>query len=137
MLLSSSFPTPTIPTFAIRYEEKDLTALSRVTLAIDPALSPMEVALRYREARKRYIPSKHRSMSDKHTALVLFMNSRPAAETYAQSMAAWNREHQNWKYSRETNFGRDVQAARRRLLGSEPQARSRPTGVQGAKERST
>lgn len=111
---------PLINPCRLEYSTKEIPALARVILTIDPALSPREVAERYREARKRFVGTRHRSMSQKHSTLVLFMNSRPAGETYAQSMAAWNKQFRKWRYRQVTNFGRDVQVARQRLLGAGP-----------------
>ncbi len=111
---------PIISTFQVTYAASPISALARVTLTIDPAMSPREVSEYYRRARKRFVGSRHRSMSDKHTTLVLFMMSRPSDETYAQSMTAWNKQYRKWKYRHPTNFGRDVQVARQRLLGSGP-----------------
>lgn len=111
---------PVSTPLSARYEKKDISALSRIVLTIDPALSPREVSERYRDVRRQYFAGRHRSMSEKHHTLVLFMNSRPVEETYAGGMTAWNRKYPNWKYTSETNFGRDVQVARRRLLGLKP-----------------
>ena len=124
---------PPVPSISVRHAEREIAALSRVMLTIDPAVSPRQVAEFYRGLRKYYVGNRHRSLSEKHTTLVLFMNSRPADETYADSMAAWNREYRKrkWQYHHATNFGRDVQVARRRLLGSEPQ----PPSVPGKKEK--
>lgn len=112
--------TPLVSTFRFECSTKDTPALARITLTIDPALSPREVAQKYREIRKRFVGTRHRSMSDKHSTLVLFMNARPEGETYAQSMAAWNRQYRKWKYAHATNFGRDAQVARQRLLAAGP-----------------
>ncbi len=49
-------------------------------------------------------------------------NSCRAAEhpdgTLRERMKLWNQQHPRWRYSQVTNFGRDVRAALRRLLGA-------------------
>ena len=109
--------TPLIAAFevGVRFRLSN-PALSRVILTLDPTLSPREVAELYRQYRKQVLGGRHRSLSEKHITLVLFASSRPGGETYAETMKAWNQKYRKWRYARETNFGRDVQMARRRLL---------------------
>lgn len=93
--------------------------LTRISLTIDPALSPREVADHYRRVRGRILEGRHRELSDKHMCLATFAAGRPAGEKWRERMAAWNKEHPehpDWKYKTETNFGRDCAQAVRRLL---------------------
>jgi hypothetical protein len=109
--------TPAISSFEVGVKMRmSIPALSRVTLTVDPTLSPREVAEYYRQYRQQVLGRRHRSLSEKHTALALFMSFRPLGETYAEAMKAWNKEYRKWRYGQETNFGRDAQVARRRLL---------------------
>lgn len=90
--------------------------LARISLTVDPALSPREVADHYRRMRGRILEGRHRELDDKHLHLAIFAAERPAGETLRERMAAWNKEYPNWKYKTETNFGRDCTQAVRRLL---------------------
>lgn len=90
--------------------------LARISLTVDPALSPREVADHYRRMRGRILEGRHRELDDKHLHLAIFAAERPAGETLRERMAAWNKEHAGWKYKTETNFGRDCAQAVRRLL---------------------
>lgn len=90
--------------------------LARISLTVDPALSPREVADHYRRMRGRILKGRHRELDDKHLHLATFAAERPAGETLREKMAAWNKEHAGWKYKTETNFGRDCTQAVRRLL---------------------
>lgn len=90
--------------------------LARISLTVDPALSPREVADHYRRMRGRILKGRHRELDDKHLHLAIFAAERPAGETLREKMAAWNKEHAGWKYKTETNFGRDCAQAVRRLL---------------------
>jgi len=92
------------------------TTTARISLTIDPALSPREVANHYRRMRGRILEGRHRELTAKHLRLATFAAARPAGETLRERMAAWNKEYPNWKYKRETNFGRDCTQAVRRLL---------------------
>jgi hypothetical protein len=109
--------TPAIVPFELGFKMRmSNPSLSRVTLTLDPALSPQEVAEYYRQYRRQVLGSRYRSLSEKHITLALFKSSRPAEETNAEAMKAWNKEYRKWRYRQETNFGRDAQVALRRLL---------------------
>ena len=110
--------TPLVSPLRVKVQSSHIPALSRLVLTVDPAISPRELAEHYRQARQQFVGKRHRSMSEKHTTLVTFMNTRPPKETYARSMTAWNRKYPKWKYKAVSNFGRDVKTARKRLLGS-------------------
>jgi hypothetical protein len=53
-------------------QSRQLPALSRIALTIDPALSPQEVAEHYRQIRQEIMPARHRDLSEKHLQLALF-----------------------------------------------------------------
>ena len=87
-----------------------------VTLEIDPALPPREVARRYSEIRRRIISGRRpRDLSEKHLSLAEFLTSEPQ-EPWATRMQRWNRAHPKWKYNQESNFRRDCLKARERML---------------------
>lgn len=90
--------------------------LARISLTVDPALSPREVADHYRRMRGRILKGRHRELSAKHMCLAAFAAGRPAGEKWREGMAVWNKEYPSWKYKTETNFGRDCTQAVRRLL---------------------
>jgi len=93
-----------------------LTALARISLTIDPALSPREVADHYRRIRGEIVGARHRDQSEKHMRLATFTAARPAGETLRKRMAAWNKEYPEWRYKEKRNFDRDCKKAIQRLL---------------------
>jgi hypothetical protein len=98
-------------------ERPTIPALSRITLHLDPTLSPREVAERYRQIRQYFMGKRYRPLSGKHLQLALFAAQQPTG-TWAERMAQWNQEHREWTYSDASNFGRDCRQAQRRLLGT-------------------
>ena len=92
------------------------TSLARIVLTIDPALSPREVMDKYRAERTQLAGNRHRDLSEKHLQLAAFTSSRPAGESWKDRMNVWNDTYDQWRYERETNFGRDCSQAVRRLL---------------------
>jgi hypothetical protein len=109
--------TPLMPSIETRSRvPSTYGTLARISLTIDPALSPREVADHYRRWRARIVTGRHRELSDKHMCLANFAAGRPVGETLRERMAVWNKEYPNWKYKTETNFGRDCTQAVRRLL---------------------
>jgi hypothetical protein len=91
-------------------------AMSRITLTVDPALSPREVVDAYRKVRARFLGPRYRALSEKHVALALFAARKPDGTTWREAMLSWNTANKKWAYSRETNFARDCTQALRRLL---------------------
>jgi hypothetical protein len=89
----------------------------RITLDIDPALTPRQVADAYRRFRRQVLGGKRlKALSPKHLRLAVFMAERPEAEPWGERMEAWNRTFPDWKYEQESNFRRDTGVARKRLL---------------------
>ena len=93
-----------------------LPVLSRITLTIDPTISPHEVADHYASVRRRFTGRRNREITSKHLRLALFAADKTKGSSSRQRMAAWNDEYPQWSYSRVTNFARDCAQARRRLL---------------------
>ena len=91
-------------------------ATSRVELIVDPGLSPKQVADVYQGARRDLVGPRHRELSEKHIVLAQFAAERQEGETLAQSMKRWNQTYPDWRYKVDTNFGRDILNAQRRLL---------------------
>jgi hypothetical protein len=94
--------------------------MSRITIEVDPVVTPEQLAGWYRSIRHRSLDRRYRPMSDKHLQLARFAASRPEASTWDRDRLAWNRavsaEHPDWRYEHRRNFHRDTIAALRRLL---------------------
>ena len=99
-------------------QSRQLPALSRIVLTIDPALSPQEVAEHYRQLRQEIMPARHRDLSEKHLQLAAFSGTHPRLGTWQQKMVEWNSKHPDWKYKEASNFAHDCLQARRRVLRS-------------------
>ena len=93
-----------------------LTSMTRITLEVDPTVTPQEVADAYRRARKAVIPGKARPISDKHARLALFAAKQPDGASWAQQLATWNAVNPNWSYRHLGTFKRDARVAQERLL---------------------
>jgi len=110
--------TPLIGVARVAWRRGAVPVLGRIVLEVDPVLTPAEVAARYRQARAQALgKALVRPQSEKHRALAVFAVEHPDG-TLRERMAAWNHTYPQWQYSQETNFGRDLRAAVRRLLGS-------------------
>jgi hypothetical protein len=92
-----------------------ITAASRITLDIDPTVTPREVAEHYAAVRKEVLPGRSRRMSEKHLRLAIYAASHSAG-TWAERMRGWNDEHPDERYSQSSNFQRDAAKAVKRLL---------------------
>jgi hypothetical protein len=106
-------PAWLMPDYRLPYQ-----VTSRITLEIDPAVSPSEVAEFYRQARKEVITGRHRTLSEKHLQLAQFITSRPEDELWTERLTAWNDAYPQWSYDAALikNFMRDCSRARERLL---------------------
>jgi hypothetical protein len=109
---------PEIKSFTSAPQPRQLAALSRIVLTIDPALSPQEVAEHYRQKRQEIMPSRHRDLSEKHLQLAFFSGTQPRLGTWQQKMLKWNIDHPDWEYKEASNFAHDCLQARRRVLRS-------------------
>lgn len=89
---------------------------TRMTLSIDPALSPRAVADAYRHARQHFLRARHRELTEKHARLAAFAAVWPAGETWAQRMSRWNARYPAWTYDQPTNFARDCTQVVQRVL---------------------
>lgn len=92
-----------------------ITATSRITLEIDPTLTPREVAGYYATARKGLLGRRSRRMSEKHLRLAIYAATHKDG-TWAERMLGWNIENPDRPYTHSTNFQRDAASALRRLL---------------------
>ncbi len=92
----------------------EFAPLSRIQLAIDPAISPRQVEAAYRSLRAQVI-GRYRNQTEKHIRLAIF-SSEHSGVKLAEQMADWNRQYPKWGYKAISNFGRDTSAAKSRLL---------------------
>lgn len=93
-----------------------LSATSRITLKVDPMVTPQEVADEYRRLRREMIPGRARPLSEKHAQLALFTAQRPDGEPWAARMGSWNDRNPQWHYGQVSNFTRDARRAQQQLL---------------------
>ena len=92
-----------------------IPCLSRITLTIDPALSPRQVESLYRRVRGQVLDGRYRNLTRKHALLAAFTTTLSGLKLSDQ-MSKWNARYRQWKYKAVTNFGRDAKTARDRLL---------------------
>jgi hypothetical protein len=112
---------PILPSFSSSVHHGLLPVADRVTLEVDPSVSPRELAALYRKAIQRIYGRDRERVTDKHMRLAAFATSRPAGQTLAESMKVWNRHNPDLKYEYNTNFGRDLKdALRKTRLTEEP-----------------
>ena len=92
---------------------------SRITMEIDPTLTPREVAQRYKNLRAPLVGARFRSMSEKHLRLAKFYGGhKPEGTTWTTLMTRWNHgEGRDWRYNRFETFARDCKQAWERLMG--------------------
>ena len=92
---------------------------SRITMEIDPTLTPKEVAEQYKKLRALLIGARYRSMSKKNLRLAEFYDvHKPKDTTWDALMNKWNHSQaREWKYARYENFARDCKQAWHRLMG--------------------
>ena len=93
---------------------------SRITMEIDPTLTPEEVVQGYKKLRDRWIKGRYRSMSEKHLRLAEFYGGDKDI-SWSALMTEWNRRHKKpkWRYSESQNFARDCKSAWKRLMGED------------------
>ena len=92
---------------------------SRITMEIDPTLTPQEVVQGYKKLRDRWIKGRYRSMSEKHLRLAEFYRGGKN-KTWVALMEDWNekQDDEDWRYSEPQNFARDCKHAWERLIGA-------------------
>lgn len=108
-------------------------ATARITLTIDPALSPDVVRDFYKHVREDVLGRRYRSLSKKHLEMARFivpwppvspwadwLNEERAKLPWAEKLQLWNRTYPQWEYDLryESNFRRDCLKAKQRLLHS-------------------
>ena len=96
-------------------------AATRVTLVIDPTVTPDEVRDEYHRLRQQLLVGRYKTRSDKHLRLAAFIAERPGTESWQDSMLAWNKAYPEsgfagYEYSHRSNFTRDALRVRQALL---------------------
>lgn len=90
---------------------------SRLTMELDPRISPKEVLSLYRRYRKELLGGRYQPMDRKHLELARFYEGRGKGPWRAD-MAEWNSTQvPEWHYSDWRNFRRDCVHAWERLFG--------------------
>ena len=97
---------------AIRYP---VSATSRITLEVDPTVTPPELAEHYATARKRMMAGRSRRMSEKHLRLAIYAATHSEG-TWDERMRGWNGANPDERYTQASNFQRDAANAVKRLL---------------------
>lgn len=95
-------------------------AFSRITLTVDPATTPREVAAVYAKHRQALLGPRYRPLSEKHLALLAFgAEERANGAPWKAIFAKWNTAHEErstWKYTSAHLLARDWRVARERVL---------------------
>lgn len=92
-------------------------AASRITLSVDPFVSPDRVAAFYGRLRRTLLsggkvqPTRSRSLT-----LALFIGDRPAEEPWSKRWAAWNEAYPELAYDTLASFRRQADETTSRLL---------------------
>jgi hypothetical protein len=91
---------------------------TRVTVGVEPCVTPEELAAWWRDVRSRILTERYRPQTLKHIALATFLANHLGSGTWDSDRREWNRQFPEWQYddSNRRNFVRDVQAAVRGLL---------------------
>ena len=93
--------------------------LNRVSLVVDPTVSPKEVMDVYRQYRAELLDGRYRRMSNKHLRLAEFYGGEKSG-TWKDLMAEWNKDNPpELSYTHTSNFSRDCLSAWRRTTGEE------------------
>lgn len=97
-----------------------LPASCRITITIDPTVSPPELMDYYRQVRAQVLDGRYRSLTEKHTRLAVFPLEHPEGTPWQGLFEAWNEEiadeHPDWAYTEMEQFARDCREARKNLL---------------------
>lgn len=113
-------------------ERSPFEAISRITLHIDPTISPRELSEYYGSIRRLLMGDRYRGLSVKHLNLALLL-AQTSGWTWEQRMAEWNNRKQednpDWCYGDDglRNFARDCNQAEDRLLHPKFSIPSKPS----------
>ncbi|SRR6266571_1003370 len=114
--------TPLVDRVRCTLNHSDPSSTSRISLSIDPTVTPRELADLYRPIRRRFLGGRYRSPSAKHIRLAAFAGTRDEAEPRADTLAAWNKgcePSERYAGNKVRTFARDCRAALARVLEPE------------------
>jgi len=95
------------------------TMTSRLTIEVDPRVSPTEVLALYRKHRRKLLGGAYKPMDRKHLELARFYEGQRTG-TWRARMAQWNgAQAPEWHYTNWRNFRRDCVQAWERLFEEE------------------
>jgi hypothetical protein len=89
---------------------------NRITLQIDPSITPRQLADCYRRVRRKFREKRTRALSPKHLYLATFPASCLGNSKWENRLDKWNEKYPDWEYDDLENFRRDCRHARKRLL---------------------
>lgn len=100
---------------------RPVKAATRISLVIDPTVTPDEVRDEYHRLRQQILVGRYKTRSDKHLRLAAFIAERPDEESWQDRMLAWNKvyaepQFKGYGYSYRSNFIRDAGRVCRDLL---------------------
>ena len=100
---------------------RSVKAATRITLVIDPTVTPDEVRDEYHRLRQQILVGRYKTRSDKHLRLAAFIAERPDTESWQDRMLAWNKAYpesgfDGYEYSHRSNFTRDARRVCQDLL---------------------
>jgi hypothetical protein len=94
--------------------------LSRIVLDVDPSLGPRQVLNIYRDARRRFISTRPRSIAARSAELIQFYCDHwGEGLSWREQMNIWNRQQRHrptYRFKVETNFAKQVKNSIRSLL---------------------
>lgn len=97
-------------------------ALARVTLRVDPEVTPQELAQYWREFRRSLLAGPLRPVNERHLTLVSFAAALPSELPANELTDRWNKQHSEWQYT-PSNLLRDLRRTRAALMGHRPARR--------------
>jgi hypothetical protein len=106
---------PVLENFSFSVRHGLLPIADRLSLTVDPSLSPRELMGLYRKVLQRVYGDDRQRVTDKHLRLAAFAVNRPENQTLADGMKVWNRQNPDLAYEYHTNFGRDLKDAMRKV----------------------
>jgi hypothetical protein len=128
---------PSVRDFAVTVDGGAFSCNTRLTVTIDPFLTPREVARRYATARARLLPRRARLLGAKHMELASFASRLDTVS--GADMVRWNALYgrrrtsgrYGWAYRGVNDFARDIRQAKDRLIWPEYRLPAAEWGLRG------
>jgi hypothetical protein len=108
------------------YRSPDLEGASRITLTIDPTVTPQELVKHYQGAREEVLPSRYHALTAKSLRLAAFVATRSPDETWEETRLAWHEwcrargYPQEYQFPTAVKFSRAARNATNNLLRLKP-----------------